>query len=375
MSLKKIIGLLTFFTIFLLCDFFLTKVYKKIKDPNPLHLKKIAIKHPVYHHTFKSNSHLKAKFRNVSYNIYTNSLGFKDKQIREISKITDRNKRVIFIGDSFTEGVSLKYEDTFVGIIDEILNKKNIEVLNAGRGSYSPIIFYAKIKYLIDVVGLEFDEIIILPDLSDYADEVFNYTMNLEGQVKSSDDLKKDKRFNFNKKKKFNIKEKIRNNTTVLYYISNYIHDMFYGNYSKEYKKNPWFFLTTKKFHWVDKWTIYDDEYKRYASKGEKKMIKYMDKLVKLLQKKNIKSTIVVYPHVSQVWFEDLNSKHVKIWKSFSERNNINFIDLFPLFVETNVNNDKKIEILKENYITDDTHFNKKGNKKIANYILNNYAF
>ena len=375
MYLKKIIGPIIFFAIFFLCDIFLTKIYKKIKDPNPLHLKKIAIKHPAYHHTFKSNTHLKAKFRNVSYNIYTNSLGFKDKKIREISKKTNKNKRVIFIGDSFTEGVSLNYEDTFVGIIDEILNKNNIEVLNAGRGSYSPIIFYAKIKHLIDIERLEFDEIIVLPDIGDYADEVFNYTMNLEGKVIGKDNLNKDKRFNFNKKKKFNIKETIKNNTTVIYYILNYINDIFYGDYSKEYKKNPWFFLVTEKWHWIDKWTIYEDEYERYAAKGEKKMIVYMNKLVELTKKKDIKITIVVYPHISQVWHEDLNSKHVKIWKSFAEKNNINFINLFPLFVEENIEDDRKIEILKENYIIDDGHFNKKGNKKIAKYILNNHEF
>ena len=40
-------------------------------------------------------------------------------------------KRIMFIGDSFTEGIMLDWEDTFVGIISDSLKNKNVEVLNA----------------------------------------------------------------------------------------------------------------------------------------------------------------------------------------------------------------------------------------------------
>ena len=353
-----------------MADVFLTKIYKKIVDANPLHLKKIAIKHPVYHHTFIKNTKLDAYFRDKKYTIFTNSLGFKDKQIRDI-KSKFEFKRIIFIGDSFTEGVSLNYEDTFVGIIAQELNKKGIDVLNAGRGSYSPIIYYAKIKYLIENQKLKFDEIFIIPDISDYADEYFNYEMDSNGNVVSKENLKSDKRFN---NKNFDLKGLIRNNTTIIYFFSNYIHGFIYGNYDEEYKKNPWFFLINKKLHWLDKWTIHESEYNRYAIHGEKKMRLYMQKLIDLLNKNNVKINIVVYPHISQVWYEDLNSKHVNIWKNFSYKNNINFINLFPLFVKKNIDEESKINLLKENYIIEDTHFNEAGNKKIAEFILTNYG-
>ena len=61
------------------------------------------------------------------YSISTNSLGFKDKTNRQISLKTDK-KRLVFIGDSFTEGLGLIYEKTFVGLIDETL-KKNMTFL------------------------------------------------------------------------------------------------------------------------------------------------------------------------------------------------------------------------------------------------------
>ena len=34
-------------------------------------------------------------------------------------KITDKNYDFAFIGDSFTEGTPIEYEDSFVGIFDE----------------------------------------------------------------------------------------------------------------------------------------------------------------------------------------------------------------------------------------------------------------
>ena len=80
--------------------------------------------------------------------LHTNSLGFKDKSSRTVSLLPTRDikKRIVFIGDSFTNGFALEYEDTFVGIIDKELNKRSIEVLNAGVASYSPIIYWRKIK-------------------------------------------------------------------------------------------------------------------------------------------------------------------------------------------------------------------------------------
>ena len=78
-------------------------------------LKQIRIKHPIYHHTFKSTfksieTHVLGK-----YTIFTNSLGFKDESSRNIL-LKSKNHRILFIGDSFTEGVVFDYKNIFVGI-------------------------------------------------------------------------------------------------------------------------------------------------------------------------------------------------------------------------------------------------------------------
>ena len=98
-----------------------------------------------------------------------------------------------------------------------------------------------------------------------------------------------------------------------------------------------------------------------------------MDKLKNILDKNNIKLTVVVYPWISQIWYEDLNSLHVDIWKDWSRENNSDFINLFPSFVKENISDVEKDKIIDENFIKGDFHFNEKGNKIIAEVLIDNF--
>ena len=75
---------------------------------------------------------------------------------------------VAFIGDSFTEGVGLNYEDTFVGIIENLTQKK---ILNLGIVSSSPSLYLKKLNYILNE-GIHFDDLIVAMDLSDIYDEL-----------------------------------------------------------------------------------------------------------------------------------------------------------------------------------------------------------
>ena len=81
------------------------------------------IQNNFYHHGFKKN--YKTNFTGwgpYTYSFCTNSYGFRSK----CNSVEHKKYDVAFIGDSFTEGVGLNYEDTFVGIIEN-LTKKNIK--------------------------------------------------------------------------------------------------------------------------------------------------------------------------------------------------------------------------------------------------------
>ena len=78
-------------------------------------------------------------------------------------KNINKNFDIAFMGDSFVEGYSVNFEDSFVGIFSE--SKKNLKIANLGVSSYSPKIFYAKLNYLLSE-GFKFKEIIFFVDIS-----------------------------------------------------------------------------------------------------------------------------------------------------------------------------------------------------------------
>ena len=147
-------------------------------DSNPLIAKtSFRIRDPVYDHT------LKAKYEGFDVwgtrraRVLTNSLGFRDASTRDVPLVTDR-KRIVFIGDSFTEGLGVDYQETFVGRFASAF--PDFDVLNAGVNSYSPSVYYEKLKYFLDF-GLRFDEAIVYIDVSDIYDEAVNYSYNEHG--------------------------------------------------------------------------------------------------------------------------------------------------------------------------------------------------
>ncbi|MCD4683503.1 MAG: hypothetical protein K8R86_09500, partial [Bacteroidales bacterium] len=125
--------------------------------------------HPYYHHGLLPNRHDENIWGQKVFKVFTNSLGFKDMECRDIEKDSDKN-RILFIGDSYTEGVGMTWEESFVGILDASL--PDIEIFNAGVVSYSPKFYYLKTKYLIEKKGLKFDELYVFIDNSDPLNEI-----------------------------------------------------------------------------------------------------------------------------------------------------------------------------------------------------------
>ena len=134
---------------------------------------------PIFHHTLKANQDTTGYWFGHPFPVKTNSLAFKDRTVREVP-LEGNKKRVLFIGDSFTEGVGYPYEKTFVGLCDEAWAARGIETLNAAVSGYSPSTYYRKLKYLVEEKRLAFDRVIAVIDISDTWDEVFRYQWNGE---------------------------------------------------------------------------------------------------------------------------------------------------------------------------------------------------
>jgi hypothetical protein len=127
------------------------------------------IANPVFHHTFATNFAGYDEWGDRRHKLFTNNLGFKDAIVRDVPMMP-ATRRIMLIGDSFTEAVGMAFADSFAGMLHTAGQARaaKIEFLNTGVSGYSPTLYYKKVKYFVEL-GLRFDELVVLPDMSDVA--------------------------------------------------------------------------------------------------------------------------------------------------------------------------------------------------------------
>ena len=312
--------------------------------------------HPLYHHTLAAKvSNYTAEWGGRDYIINTNSLGFKDHAPRDVSLATQQ-KRILIIGDSFTEGVGVEYPDTFVGLIQK--NMPQLEILNASATSYSPIIYYRKMKHLLQDVKLKFDEVWVFIDLSDIEDEALGYRFDEHENVVSRSSIA---RVGVTTKKspEPNQSEAIKPEMSVKEFFTQYT--VFLGqlrNLSAYIKSitRPWDRALHKR---RGLWTIDETLYKEYGKTGLEHARQHMSMLKKLLDSHNIKLTIGVYPWPDQIYNRDLDSKQVQVWEQWAQHHQVSFVNLFPAFI----NKEDAKGIITDNFFTGDVHWNRHGHR------------
>ena len=68
------------------------------------------------------------------------------------------------------------------------------------------------------------------------------------------------------------------------------------------------------------------------------------------------------------MYYNDLKSKQVHIWRNFTIKHNIGFINLFPVFINEK-NKEKKFNLIEKFFLKKDVRYNELGNKLVANYF------
>ncbi len=137
---KKTIVIIVFSTLLIidftaahLYEFFLGNAFYKTQQQNMERTYRVAS--DIYDHDLAKNVYFEnAKWGYKNYTVATDSLGFKSEKPQN-TPMASKKFRVVFIGDSFTEGIGIRYQDTFVGRIAHTLSKRNIDVLNAAVSS------------------------------------------------------------------------------------------------------------------------------------------------------------------------------------------------------------------------------------------------
>jgi hypothetical protein len=331
-----------------------------LKRPNKVDLR---IPSPYYHHDLVPNFSGEDEWGGAPHPIFTDNLGFKDREVRDVPLTTDKH-RILFMGDSFTEGIGEPYEKTFVAKIQDKLEGQSYDILNAGVASYSPRLYYLKTKYLIEH-GLKFDELVVFSDISDAQDEInyASWTPSTDHSLLTLWQKYSTKVDHFFEHRSLIYLHLIR--PTLFGVTWQRIHTFIFGTETKDTSKEKKYVADR------GRWTFDDEVYKDWGEKGAASEINYMGMLYDLCKKNGIKMSIVVYPWPITIQNKDANSRQVSLWQDFVKGKDVEFYNLFPPFFATTT---PYALIYKTYFIEGDVHWNEAGHTLIANEWLKLYS-
>jgi hypothetical protein len=310
---------------------------------------------PVYDHGLAPKFDGYDIWGEARYRLITDSLGFKDASTRDVPLKPD-TRRILIIGDSFAEAIGLPYERTFAGLLNAAGQARTdkVEFLDAGVASYSPSLYYKKIKYLLDH-GLKFDEVVLLSDSSDVEDEAtsyfcidddpkyYQYCTTPPGAVPEPA-IKRDFFIDH-----FVVTNRVR--VTIKRWVQQRL-----GNRRASIDSD----------HNRIGWTTKNPDPAKYkplgVDGGIARSLENMGKLSDLLASRGIPLTIVVYPWAQQIAQDDRDSRQEKLWRDFCPGRCKAFIDLFPVFFAAA---DQDKDWYEHLYILGDDHYSAAGNRML----------
>jgi hypothetical protein len=310
-----------------------------------------------YHHDLPRNFSGVKPWGNRKYRVFTNSLGFIDRSPREVP-LTSNNRRILLLGDSFTEGVGVEFDDTFAGVLASRLAPQGVEVLNAAVTSYSPKLYYLKTRYLLRNVGLKFDELIVFIDISDIQDEI------LHDEFEPADDFGFSRYYLVNRIDSF-----LRQHSLSWYFARSRL------GRAAPAAKRPAAGVDMDSFvaNWDrdrGRWTVDETIYRLWGEKGLELAGYHMELLARLCAENHIRLTIAVYPWPIQIQAGELDSIQARFWRRFCEERGIGFLDLFPAFID----NALPERVVADYFIPGDNHWNAAGHRLVADVLFQRWA-
>lgn len=333
--------------VYVLLDVSVAQVFKHTDAWGPMRNERLyRDSSAIYHHGLAKNVNLTARSGGLSYPIVTNSLGFRDSRIRTIS-VRSTTPRVLFIGDSFTEGIGVSYSDTYVGVLDRSFRAKGIELLNAAVISYAPTIYYRKIKYLLEDVGLWFDYLVVAIDLSDITDEAQTYRLDGAGNVVYRSGYIE------------NNRKSVLKDNSLFFHVADVVKDLLRD---RVFTKGGDLGLSNDR----SDWTIDRSAYEEYGREGLRLAGGRMEQVLALTRSRGMGMAIIVYPWPTQIFYGDRASVHVRFWQSWAHSHDVPLFNLFPSFFSSA----DSIRTIQENYIPYDVHWSERGHRLVAETLM-----
>lgn len=331
------------------------------------------IRSEAYHHTFAPNRRINEAWGLARYRYATNALGFKDAAPRPVPLEGDR-PRVLFLGDSFTEGKGFRFQDTFVGLVSRALAKRGIEVLNGGVDSYAPAIYRLKAKHLLETTGLRFETCVVFLDVSDVPDEAERYTFDDDGALVIEPEAEPPLWVRAGRV--------LRDHSAVGRLASlayDHIHHLYRATRRRvriadEWEKSYWDVDGTDV--WVhavtgldaSAWTYDDERWRRYGVGGRARAAADMDGLLEVLSRHGVQLILAVYPWPDQLFHDAEAARYQEFWRRWSAAREVPFLSLFPAFTKG-----PPREVLVRYFIPFDFHWNAEGHRLVADAFLRRF--
>jgi lysophospholipase L1-like esterase len=332
------------------------------------------VQNKVYHHGLKKKVSTEAAWGPLIYNFYTNNLAFRDEAVKDIP-LQSNNKRILIMGDSHSEGVGVEYPYTFAGRLQKMASKKGIEILNASAVSYSPKIHYLKGNYLLNEKGLQVDEIWVTIDISDLQNEIaYQSFQPIQNKRKlypafNVNTILQNHSFTFYAVGAFRRNKDTESMNNTLLALKNQTGSLpdknaisLYKEFFRSFDNNE--LLRNPDFHGVSEW-IYRDQLRELADEGLQLGFENIRKLNLICIEKNINLQLSVHPWQSQVFKADTTDYYVESWRKFCKAENIEFVNLYPVFVTA----ENPLFVAKTCYIEGDNHWNETGHERVAQHL------
>ncbi len=351
--------------------------------------------HPIYHHTLKSNYDGIGHWGGWAYRVCTSPEGFKESCFRR--QRATKSFDVAFIGDSFTEGLGLPYEQTFVGQVAEAL--PNLKIANLGVVSYSPAIYLVKLKELI-ARGYSFKHIVVFIDISDPYDEAHRYDLYNDSVVVDRGEpfpLPWHSRMRRVATQKLPLTGEAytqfrrllssagnRNSVsaimtpavnpkpegqTAVRVTAPQINTLERGKTERAIDLNNSIY---QRDYGIGEWT-YNINSASYGPLGVQRVLANMEREMKeihaLAQAHGAKLSVGVYPWPGQLKYDVVDSLQVKIWRDFCETRCAHFYNAFPAFFKL-VEQMGADAVIHDYYFAGDVHFTQLGNAVLSKTIL-----
>jgi hypothetical protein len=253
---------------------------------------------------------------------------------------------IFVIGDSFVEAVGSSYEQSFAGLMACDAARQHKAVWNLGVSSYSPIIYWRKVKAAAEKIGRKPSEVYVFLDLSDIDDEANVYREEPDGKVyfKSRSEPSREN---------WDVDPGqwlVRHFSTVRLIRDAYVSASFTWRNSVGRDRARW----TLDPKLLDSW----------GRRGLEIAGANLDKLVGLCRHWRCRVTLMVYPWPDNIVEKDRDSLQVRHWRDWSAARGVRFVDGFaPFFTEP------AQETLRRYYIEGDVHFTPAGNRLIYDTV------